>query len=499
MNLENLSATPESGTPAPLDGRALDQALVRGVAWTGLARWGSQILSWAATIMIARLLTKADYGLLGMANLYIGFVLLVNEFGLGAAIVRRRDLGHAEISALGTLSVAAGVGLWAVSAVLATPFAWFFDEPAVRWLILALGVTFVTSALRTLPRALLTRDLQFHLVAMIDALEAIVAAAVTLTLAWYGWSYWSLAVGAIAGSAVSALYALRLRPHPLGWSRRLHALKEHLTFGGHIVGARMAWYGYSNADMAVVGRVLGKELLGAYSFGWTLATIPVGRIAGLLGQVTPGIFSAVQHDRTALRRYFLLITEGVAFLSFPAAAGLALVAEDLVLVALGEHWRAAIVPLQILGAYGAFRSITTMFPPLLQAVGRSGEAMRFNLIALLVLPPLFLIGTRWGTTGVAAAWVIGYPLVMIRNYRAILDATDCRLGQYLKGLWPAVSATLVMILAVLVWKLWAPSGAHRSFRLAGQVAVGALTYALMAGIFYRARLLSALALLGWRR
>src|SRR5688572_7569941 len=185
--------------------KRLDRSLVHGMAWTGASRWATQILSWAATVVIARLLTPADYGVLTMANVYIGFVALVNEFGLGPAIIRQRDLTEEQISALGGVSVGLSVLLWLLSAVLAIPVAMFFDEPAVRWVIAALGFTFVTSGLRVLPRALLTRDLQFKRIASIDATESVAATILTLFFAALGYGYWSLVWSSLIASLIATL------------------------------------------------------------------------------------------------------------------------------------------------------------------------------------------------------------------------------------------------------------------------------------------------------
>ncbi|MBK8005214.1 MAG: oligosaccharide flippase family protein [Gemmatimonadetes bacterium] len=356
--------------------------------------------------------------------------------------------------------------------------------------VAVLGVTFVTSALRTLPRALLTRELEFRRVAMVDSSEGIVSAAATLTLALLGWGYWSLVLGGIIGSVVATAVALKVRPHRLAWPSHLRDIRQHLTFGTHVMGGRVAWYGYSNADFFVVGKVLGTAALGAYNFGWTIATIPVGRITGLLGQVVPGIFSAVQDEPPALRRYLLLLTEGVAFFAFPMAAGLALVAKDLVEVGLGPEWTAAIVPLQVLAAYSGIRSIAALLPFLLQAVGRAGEALRFSLYALVVLPPAFWLGTHWGLAGVGWAWVIGYPVVALPMYRLALQVAECRWRDYVGAIFPAVVATGVMAGAVLAWQAFTPSEWSGVVRLVGQVAVGAVTYAVLAGTIYRKRLLA---------
>src|SRR5207249_9080683 len=110
--------------------------------------------------------------------------------------------------------------------------------------------------------------------------------------------------------------------------------------------ARLCWYASANADFLMAGRILGKAALGLYNVGWTLASVPVDKVATLVGQVTPAFFSAVQTDRAAIRRYLLGITEGIALITFPISLGLALVARDFVLVVLGSKWQASIAPLQ---------------------------------------------------------------------------------------------------------------------------------------------------------
>lgn len=478
---------PPAGTPAATR-QQLDRALIRGVAWTGAARLVTQVLSWASTIVVANLLTKADYGLLGMATLYINYVQLLNELGLGMAIVRRRDLTAETVSDLGGLAIGTGFLLWAISCVLAVPISGFFGEHNLRWVIAALGFTFVTTAIKVVPRSLLSREMRFRRVAVIDNTEAIVNIVTTLVLAWQGWAYWSLVMGNLLGSTVSTLVALRAHPHPVRWPRSLKPLTEHLALGGHVVGTRTAWYLYSNADFAVVGRVLGKDALGAYSFGWTLATIPINKFASLIGQVMPSVFSAVQHDREALRRYFLLVTEGLALVSFPISAGLFLIAPDLVTVALKPEWQSAVLPLQLLSAYGAFRTLTTVFPQLLQTVGRARDALKYNLIALAVLPVMFFIGSRWGTTGVAGAWIIGYPLVMIGAFRNILEVTGASVKGYFGSIAPAAFTTAVMIAAVLAFRLTVAAQWTPLLRLIGETSLGAASYALMAFTVHGARL-----------
>ena len=472
-------------TPTSTDqARKLDRSLMHGIAWTGALKWGTQVLSWAATLVIARLLTPADYGILTMANVYLGFIALVNEFGLGPAIIRQRDLTEEQISALGGISFGLSFLLWLLSIAIAFPVASFFGEPAVRDVIIALGFTFVTTGLRVLPRALLTRDLQFKRVAAIDAIEALTSMVLTLVLALLGFRYWSLVWGGIIGSLLATIVSLVWRRHRRHWPRSFETVMPSLRFGWHIVVSRFAWYLYSTADFAVVGKLLGKVMLGGYGFAWTLASIPVTRVSALVNQVTPGIFSAVQHDKEQLSRYFLRLTEGLAFITFPFSVGVALVAREFVLVALGDQWNSAIVPLQLLAFYAGLRSITTLHPQILQAVGRARDQMRYSIIALVILPPLFYLGGRLGgTAGVAWGWIIGYPITMILPYRAVFEATGVTLSRYLASLWPSMLGSGGMAAVVLATNYALPSGVPPLQRLIVESSVGALTYvALMFGL-----------------
>ena len=216
-------------TPPPRERTAtdtpdLDRSLVSGIAWTGAAKWSAQILSWAATLVVARILTPSDFGLMGMAIVYLGLIQVVNQFGLGAAILQRRDLHTSQIARLGGFSVLLAVCLYASSLLLAPLVARFFDEPVVAPMVRVLSLTFLTGAFEVVPRTLLTRDLQFRRLALVDSLAALTTTAGTLGLALIGLGYWALVLGNVAGRLTSTAILLRLRPHPLAWPGELRRL-----------------------------------------------------------------------------------------------------------------------------------------------------------------------------------------------------------------------------------------------------------------------------------
>ena len=343
--------------------------------------------------------------------------------------------------------------------------------------MVALSASFVLRGVQILPRGLLSRDMDFRRLSMIDGAETVVMAIATVLCALLGMSYWSLVVGALSGIAVSTVMCIVMRPHRLKFPRELRPLSGSLSFGGHVVLSQFAWYAYSNADFAVVGRVLGRAALGAYTFAWTIANVPVDRVTSMVQRVTAPIISAVQHDKVQLRYYVATLTEGLALVTFPLCIGLALVAHPLITVVLGPTWGAAVVPLQLLSVYAAFRCVTSLLAQVLIFTGNAKRNMQLTVLAALVLPVSFYFGSTWGVAGVSAVWVTVYPAVVGSLYiRETLRTVGMALGTYLRALRSAVAGTLAMAVSVSVLSVFLSGKVPPALALALMVAVGAAVY-----------------------
>jgi teichuronic acid exporter len=473
--------------PPKLDSQHLDRSLVSGIAWTGGTKWATQILSWAATLIVARILSPADYGLMGMAMVYLGLVTMISEFGLTASILRHRQLSEEQIARIGGFSVVMGLVIAGISVAISPLIAQFYGEPPVAKIIALLSINFIFGSLGVLPRALLARDLAYPRLALIDGVTNLAQMVTMLVLAVLGFRYMALVFGSIVASGCGALLALRLRSHRLAWPSSFATIASALHVGWHSVVGRIAWYTYNTADFAVVGRVLGKQALGAYTLGWEIATLPVERISSLVSSVTPGVFSAVQNDIPALRRYFLGVVEGLAFITLPAAAGLALIAGEFVPVVLGAQWLGAIVPLRLLAVYGGIRSIDTVTPQVLMYTGYSRQSMWYSVIAACVMPALFVLGTRWGVGGVATMWIIAYPVVVAPQYRLAFRVLQMSPRGYLATLWPALSSTAIMAMAVGAVMVTLPRTMAPVARLVIEVFTGVVVYGGMIAWRHRAR------------
>jgi PST family polysaccharide transporter len=311
-------------------------------------------------------------------------------------------------------------------------------------------------------------------------------------LALAGAGYWSLVAGMVVSAAASAAGTILLAWPGLERVTR-DVARSTLSFSADLVGSRLAWYWYANADFVVAGRVLGAAALGAYSFAWTIATIPIDKVGTVVARVALAFFSATQHDAETFRRDLLRLVEGLAVLTVPACIGLALVAQDLVEVLLGDRWLPAILPLQVLCVYAPIRTLLMLFPSGLMALGRQRFLLWNNVAAAVVMPFGFWLASRWGAPGIAAAWVVLYPFVALPQYLALSRAIDLSLLDYLRALRPAIVSTMIMA-ATLAAINSGISVSSQPVRLGVDVLAGVIAYGLSMVLLFRSRVTRILAI-----
>ena len=472
-----------------LDRAALDRSLVRGVAWTGAIKWVTQIAAWLSTLAVARLLTPEDYGLVGMAAVYLGLLTMLSEAGLGTTIIAMRELRGNRLEQMHTLSALIGVAGFLVSCAVAGPLASFFEAPALRWVVIAMSGNFIIMSLRTVPQASLQRQLRFGRVALLDGANSLITATTAIILAFAGFRYWSLVIAALAGSIVATIIALASLPMPFARPKR-EELGDALRVSRDIIIASLAWYVFQNADFFVAGKLLGAAAVGWYSFAWNLAYSIVDKITALVTGVTSSIFSAAKHDAVLLKRYLTHITGALSLALLPATTGLALVAGDLLAI-VGDKWKPAVVPLRILVLYAGVRSLTPILSQALTITGDTRYTMRRSVTAAIVLPIGFVIGSRWGINGIASAWIVCHaPVVLVPLLRRVATHLGIGLRDYLPVLRPAIVSTGVMALAVYAVASAIPPTTPGVAGLVIKILVGGLAYAASLWFLFRERVLA---------
>jgi teichuronic acid exporter len=423
-----------------------------GMAWTAIGKWSAQLFSWVCTLIISRLVSPDDFGLLTMTTAFLGFVSLMAEAGIGMAVVNQPLLERSEIRQLNCVSIAfAGCGFLLVLS-MSPMVAAFFERPELVRLLWLMGIPLTTAGLRAVPNALLQKALRFKLLSGIELAQGVTQALTTLVLAYIGLGYWALALGAVTGSVIATAILVAHAWPGVEWPR-WSRLGGSAKFSSMVLLSNLAWYAYGNADFITAGKVLGATALGYYSLAWSLALAPGEKVGAILSKVAPGLLAKNAASVDGIRRDVCKLTKGIAIVVFPLAIGLALTSDVFVLGVLGRKWEPAIVPLRILCLYLAGFCIFSVLSQAAMAAGKPSYAMYSSVLKLVLLVPGFYYGSQWGPSGIALVWLlVGVPSTL-PLYWMVFRHIKLGMRTYGNSLKTASAATAVMAIAVFAVRL----------------------------------------------
>jgi O-antigen/teichoic acid export membrane protein len=455
--------------------------IARSVFWVFWSRGGMQALSFASTIVIARLLDPGDYGVMALAGIFTGILGTISQMGLGGAIVQFHDMDERELSNCFWITIAVTclgyLGLFMAAPAIA---AWF-DTPILSPVLQVAGISLPLSALSLVPGSLLRRRLEFDKLAYVEILAGIGAIVTMLLLASLGAGVWTL----VAGTLISPLLYNVVVFWFLPWMPTLPSLGGRLTevlrYSVATLGARVGWDVYEQTDVVVLGKVGGELSLGFYSMAMQFAMLPVTKISVPVNGLAFPVMSVLQRDTGAMRASFLRGLRMVACVTVPLCVGMLLVADDLISVVLTEKWAATVPLLQVLSLAALVRSLTALLPPVLFARYRASYVCWWMTALVLMMPFAFWAGAAaLGAIGVALAWVIVYPWLTFWMAQETIKEIDLDW----KTIWDHLKLLLVPLLAmvvavVAVQGMLAGNTSHdRLLRLIMSVGGGGLSYGL---------------------
>lgn len=465
--------------------------------WLAGARFAGQLVAWAITLVVIRILKPSDYGLMAIADVLIGFAALFQEMGLFSAMVQKRDLTERHVEQAFGILIVLNVGLYVVVFAIAPLLASFFNDARLTNIVRVLGLQFPLASVGVVQDAILNRSMRFRQKSLANIAIGLGNAFTTLGFALAGAGVWALVLGSMAGAVVRPVALSIAAWH---WCRPRFSragMNEMLHFGGFVAVSRLLWYVYSQSDVFIIGKLLGKELLGFYSIAMQLASLPMQKVAELLDQVGFAAYSSIQHDMAAVRSHFLKAIRVLAFLSFPIFWGISAVSPDLVMVVLGQRWERATVPLQLLALVMPIRMIGHGTGSVLAAIGKPQIGTLNTFIALVIMVPAFFIGTWFGgLIGAALAWVIGYPILVVTRLNFSLPWLGLSRRSYFGAMTgPALGAGVMYVAVILARHYLMGRLLPAAWGLAVLVAIGALAYPAFMWLCCRTRCLEVISLM----
>ena len=444
----------------------------RGVFVTMGGFGGKTLIQLASTVVLARLLSPADFGLVAMVTAIVGVADLVRDFGLTGAIIQARKLSERMWMSVMWLSVALGVGLMLLIAASAPLIAWLYDEQRLIPLTLAIAPILLVNGLTMPMQARVQRDLRFGTLANIDVVSMLVGVGLGIATAALGWGVWSLVVMSGAGQ-VYRLVALWAASRPR--FGRPHISREVLplvTTGGSLFGVQLLNYATKNLDNVVIGQQLGPAALGQYSRAYALYLLPMQQLNGTLGRVALPVLSKLQDDHARFRRYIRGALMIIGYLTIPVYAVAAAVSSPLVAILLGPGWEEAATLFSILALAGIAQAIGSVLGWLYLTLGRAHKQLLFFVITRPILIAGYFVGIWWaGVEGLALVFGVLSLLLLVPELVFATSGTFMRVRDILAPIArPLVLAPLCFAAASAVE--WATDGMPAISQLALGVAAG---------------------------
>ncbi|HAN63412.1 MAG TPA: hypothetical protein DCQ79_06025, partial [Rhizobiales bacterium] len=280
--------------------------VMTGLRWTAGARFLTQLITWAITLVVIRILSPSDYGLLSMATVFVAFLMILSDFGLGFAVIQRTEIDLLTLrKVFGAVVIVHGSA--AVLLVVAAPLiASFFAEPRVEPIVRVLALQFVVAAFAVIPDAQLQRRMEFRRRSLLDLSGAIVSSVATLVLALAGKGVWALVAGSLLTQTWRTIGLNSIAPFGYWPLFTFGGLRPLMKFGWRLIASQVLWFFFTQIDIIIAGKWLGKELVGFYAIAMHLASLPNQRIAGIINQVAFPAFARIQDDIDAVGRHLLL-------------------------------------------------------------------------------------------------------------------------------------------------------------------------------------------------
>jgi teichuronic acid exporter len=464
---------------------SLKARVAHSMFWLAWSRGALQVLTFATTLLVARILVPADFGVVALASNFTGHAGMLADMGLGSAIIQFRDLDRRELNTCFWITMALALVCFATLALAAPVIAGWFAVPRLADVLPVMSLVLPMMACRMVSDSLLRRRLAFDRVAQAELIGAVVALPVTLGCALSGLGVWTLVVGYLVGPAVRSVATLIFAP----WFPRIsiggERIREIVRFSLATTGIKFMWSLRESANSLVLGKVTGKAtIVGLYAMADDLAHLPGSKISPVINMLTSPIMAELQTNIDAMREAFYRTLRLTAAIVIPMSAGIALVAEDIVAGLLGPKWLSAVPLIRLISLYAAVRAVDGVLPSVLFARRREKFLFWYCLVLLIVMPAAAVLGAMWdGAPGMILFYTPAYCMVMIFLAKEVLAELQGKVSEIWSQTWAIMAATAAMTAVVLlVGELVPPSEVISPLlRLILLSVAGAVTYCV--GLF----------------
>lgn len=448
----------------------------RGGALTMMSQGGKMSLQICSTAVLARILVPADFGLIAMVAVFTGFVALFQDLGLSMATVQREKITHEQVSTLFWINVVLSVILAMIGVALSPLVAWFYGEPELVWITIAISSAFIFGGLGAQHMALLRRQMRFKAIAVAEISGNAFGVTIAIILAVMGAGYWALvAMSAATVFGISSLAFLMSGWVP-GLPRRGSDVMPMIKYGGALTGTNMLTFINRQFDNVMIGAFWGAGALGLYAKAYGLLYQPIKQINGPLSSVAVTALSRLQDDHDRFRNYFRKGNQALMFIGMPIVGGCFVATEAIIAVMLGDQWDSAVPIFRYLAPAALVGTTYTATTWAYLALAQTGRQLKWRILDCTVTVIGIAIGVQYGAAGVALGFSIAVTVIRPFELWYCYRKMPLTLMDFVRAAWVPFTATMGTVAAMtFLWHggEWVP---NPFARMASELALFAVLY-----------------------
>lgn len=384
----------------------LKKRALHGLAWSAVERFGMQGIQFVIALILARLLSPADYGLVGMLTIFIAIAQSFINSGFGTALIQKKNPTREDYSTVFYFNMVVSFFFYGVLFFAAPAIADFYQQPLLIDLTRVVALSFVINAMGLIQFTLLTKKIDFKTQSKVSISAIIISGSVGVFMAFSGFGVWAL----VAQTLISALARTVLVWIFNDWRPQkvfsLVSFKSLFAFGSRLLAAGLLDTVFKNIYLIVIGKLFNASALGFFTQAKKIQELPVFSITTIVQRVSFPIFSEVQDDRNQLKQGYQKTIRWSVFLVFPLMMGLAAIAPTFIEVVLTKKWMPSVPYLQLLCFAGMLYPVHALNLNLINVLGRSDLFLRLEIIKKTIISLSIIIGLYWGVMGLVIGSVV---------------------------------------------------------------------------------------------
>lgn len=461
--------------------KSLKEKTITAFIWTAIDTIVVKIVALFISVIIARLLTPSDYGVIGMLAIFIAIGQSMVDGGFSSALIQRKDVTKTDYSTIFYFNIVIAIIMYITLFLSAEAIASFFNEPRLILLSKLLGLSFVINSLALVQRTILSRKLDFKTQMKISVISVILSGLVGVYLAYSGYGVFALVFQVLSKSAINSILLWILKPWRPSLVFSISSFKSLFSFGSRLLLSSIIDVIFRNLSVLVIGKVFSTTSLGFYTKAKELQNIPSSTLSSIIKKVSFPSFSIIQDDKERLLRNFRKAQQMSVFMIFPVMYGIMITSDTLIELLLTEKWLAAAPYLRLLCVVGAFYPIHSLNLNILNVKGRSDLFLRLEIIKKALTAIVIFTTYRWGITAMIYGQIFQSLVCLFINSFYSNRLINYGFVKQMNDLFPAALITIIM--SVVVYSLGLLLDVSLLLKLSIQVIVGIFVYFFSAYLF----------------